>query len=452
MKSSITLLVLIFLSCFASALDVSSTINDPVLILDLDDTAKFELTINSNNNSETYNLYSLNQIELTPSQVSVDGEKSLNVTIKKTSGLQPKNPYSFTYFLKNDEEEFKEVLKIKVMNIEDLIKINSEPNDLSSNQLTFYIENTEGTTVENLNLKLSSIFFNTEETVSLGPNEKKKITVDLTEEEAKLITAGVYIINAEVETLEGTKTIQGRINIGAHSDVQTTEESSGLLIRKNVVIKQNNGNTVEDITIKIEKGIINRIFTTFNQEPNLVNRDQGSVTYTWKKQLKPGETFKLITKTNYLIPVLIILVLIAAFFVIKKFYQTKLEIKKSVKPVRTKGKEYLALRVKIQAKAKQDIENVTITDKIPNVVKIYNKFTTQKPDKIDTKNRRLQWNFGNMKSGEERVVSYVIYSKVKIIGKFTLPETKAVFEKDSQIAETQSNKVYFLTEEERRDD
>ena len=50
-------------------------------------------------------------------------------------------------------------------------------------------------------------------------------------------------------------------------------------------------------------------------------------------------------------------------------------------------------------------------------------------------------------NGEERVFNYLIYSKVGIVGKFSLPEAIAVFEKNNEIHEVKSNKVFFMSEQ-----
>ena len=102
--------------------------------------------------------------------------------------------------------------------------------------------------------------------------------------------------------------------------------------------------------------------------------------------------------------------------------------------------------------AKQKVENVSLIDKIPAVVKVHENFETNKPDKIDTKNRRLQWNIGDLNPGEERVFNYIVYSKVGVVGKFSLPEALVVFEKDNEIHEVDSNKVFFLSEQSYKED
>jgi len=70
-----------------------------------------------------------------------------------------------------------------------------------------------------------------------------------------------------------------------------------------------------------------------------------------------------------------------------------------------------------------------------------------KPDKIDASSRRIHWNIGDLNAGEERLFSYIVYSKVGVVGKFSLPEATAVFEQNDKIKEVESNKVFFMSDQ-----
>ena len=209
----------------------------------------------------------------------------------------------------------------------------------------------------------------------------------------------------------------------------------------------NSGNVLESIQIKLKRNIFSRLFTTFNIEPTLIERNGLAIEYTWiKERLNPTEAYIVKAKTNYVLPFLIIIVTILASLGFKRFSETKVEIKKSVSHVRTKNSEF-ALKIRLSVKAKKDIENVTLIDKVPAIVKIYNKFGLVKPDKIDAASRRLHWHIGDLNAGEERLFNYIVYSKVGIVGKFVLPDALVVFEQEGKIHETSSNKVFFMSDQ-----
>ena len=79
------------------------------------------------------------------------------------------------------------------------------------------------------------------------------------------------------------------------------------------------------------------------------------------------------------------------------------------------------------------------------MAKLYEQFG-RKPDKIDEQTRRLIWDISHLNKGEERVYSYIFYSKVRTVGRFELPSAIVLFEQDGEKREVWSNKTYFVSE------
>ena len=130
--------------------------------------------------------------------------------------------------------------------------------------------------------------------------------------------------------------------------------------------------------------------------------------------------------------------------------RTRLEIKKNVSIVKTKNDEF-ALRVTLKMRACRMLEDVTLIDKIPYMLMIYKKFGIVKPDKFDVARRRIHWRVGDINVGETRVFNYNVYSKVGLVGQFSLPEAVAVFKVDGKVSEADSNKVFFMNDQVRHD-
>ena len=131
--------------------------------------------------------------------------------------------------------------------------------------------------------------------------------------------------------------------------------------------------------------------------------------------------------------------------VTKKYTGTNIVLKKRVSFVRAKGGEF-ALKVSVFVNAKKYIERVNIIDRLPPLVKIYDRFGGERPTRIDEKTRRVEWNFEKLEEGEIRLLSYIIYSKVGIMGKFALPTATAIFEREGTIHEKESNRAFFINE------
>jgi len=456
---SLNIFLISFLAAFliASSPQVSalSVENNPItntIIPDYNQPAKFMLTITGAEEGN-YNIYTLTDVKILPqSPFAINGESQTEIYVYPTENLDERGFYSFSYTLKKiGGESFENTLMVKVTDLEDAIEISSDSNDPEKGKINFWIKNKENADLKNIKAKFSSVFFDFEEEFNLEPYELKEFSIKVDSAELKKISAGSYITRAEFKTDRGIKEVNGKIYLGEKKGIQTEEDSSGILIYTDKITKINIGNVPQTVNIKMKKDIISRLFTNFNIEPSSVDRTGFAVSYSWVKELEPAEVFTVRTRTSYIFPVLILILAVILIVIFRRLAKTKIEIKKSVHPVKTKDGQF-ALRVRLNLKARKSVENVTLNDRIPAIVKIYESFGSVKPDKIDSKNRRIQWSIGNLNAGEERFFSYIIYSKVGVVGKFSLPQATAVYEGAGELHETWSNKVFFLSEQARRDE
>jgi hypothetical protein len=257
--------------------------------------------------------------------------------------------------------------------------------------------------------------------------------------------AGFYTMNAEIKIDDEKAKVEGIIKFVEKDLVTTTKQDYGIIISTKIITKANEGNILTTSETVIRKNILSRLFTTFNPEPDIVEREDTRIYYTWQRQIKPGESLEIVVKTNWLFPLLLILLIVTIVVLVKQSSKTNLVLKKRVSFIRTKGGEF-ALKVTLLASAKKYIEKVNIIDKLPGLVKVYERFGVEKPRRIDEKNRRIEWNFEKLEPGESKLLSYIIYSKVGVIGKFELPSARAIFEKDNKLEETKSNRTFFIAE------
>ena len=443
--------LLIGLLCLAltSALQMSAEYDTDILVRNVDNSIELKLEI-SNASAGIYNLYTLADISIKPSKTFTltSDTATKTFTLTQTENLNVDGYYTFTYTLNHrGVEKISNKMSINFINLDDAIEISSDTIDMDSDKISFYIQNKNPITLKNLSAKFSSVLFKTEKTFDLGPKEKLEIQVDIDKDKLQKTKAGVYIIESVFQTNKGEEKINGNLYLGEKKGITTIEDKTGLLIKTETITKINSGNVVETIQIKTTRNIISRLFTTFNIEPTLTERNNLNVEYTWvKERLNPTEAYTVKTETNYIFPLLILIVIILAFFGVKRFFETKVEIEKSVHHVKTKNGEF-ALKVTISLKAKKNIENASLVDKVPAIVKIYKKFGTVHPDKIDSANRRIHWSIGDLNTGEVRVFTYIVYSKVGVVGKFSLPSALSVFEYNGKIHEVNSNKVFFMSDQ-----
>ncbi len=447
---SLTVLLLILPFTLALNLQIEKISQNEAMIVGVDRPATFDFNITNLGPSTKIQFYNLLGFRMLPSETIVIGafeSKMIKLEVSPIGDFNFTGLYSFPYYIRdvNDKTEMQEALTFRRVEFRDAFDIGAGSFDPESSSVDIYIQNTQNFKFGNIDGKFSSSFFNIEKTFTLGPYERKNFTIQLNKEEFKQLLAGSYTLNADISA-EGQKTnLQTNLEFIEKDIIKTTESQSGVIFRTNVITKTNAGNVVAPENMVIIKNVISRLFTTFNPEPDKVDRSGFIVKYGWSRELKPGESFQVTVKTNSLFPLLLILLIIAAVIISKQYTSSNLVMNKKINFVKAKGGEF-ALKVSVVLSAKKHVDNITIIDRLPPLVTLYEKFGAEKPSRVDTKLRKLEWNINSLEAGEKRVISYVIFSKVGIVGKFSLPPTTAIFERNGKASETESNRAFFVAE------
>ncbi len=420
------------------------------VITDLSEPAIFKLTIKNLGESDIFTIYSLVGIDIYPKTnftIQQGETKILEIQVLPQKAILSKQGYfPFEYKIKNSLNEIQtERLTINIIKLKDAFTISLEPINPKSKKITITIKNKLNYEFLDLNAKFQSIFFNYEDSFSFKKLESKEIKIPLDIEKLKTSVAGNYLLNTNINFKSKSGDIESIIKFLEQPGIETTESKEGFLIKRNEIIKNNVGNTIKPVKITIKKNIFSYLFTTFNIVPTKTNRQGISINYIWEKDLIPNQELKIIIKTNWFFPIIIIIFIIGLYLLIKKTMERELELRKKVSFVKTKGGEF-ALKITIKAKAKKFIERINIIDKLPPLVELYERYGAISPDKVDLKNRRIEWNIPSLNKGEERIFTYIIYSKIGIVGKFELPKAKVVYEKQGTIKETISNRSFFINQ------
>ena len=338
---------------------------------------------------------------------------------------------------------------VKIIDLDEAFEIGASKIDPESNSIYIYLENKINFNFENLDIKVTSPFFGFSEKISLEPYESKEFEISLDNEEFQELMAGFYTLNADIGFQELDVKIEGNIEFLEKDLIETKSEDYGFIIVTKVIEKTNNGNVVTPIETTVKKNALSRLFTSFNEEPSTVKRQGLNIYYTWISDIAPGETSEIKVRTNWLIPLLILLAIYLVVYLTKRYYNPNLILRKRVSFVRAKGGEF-ALKVSIIITAKQYLEKVRLIDRLPPLVKMYERFGGEYPSKVDEKRKKIEWEFNHLEEGEKRIISYVIYSKVGILGRFALPSATAIFEREGKIKDSTSNKAFFVAEQKRK--
>ena len=449
MKSKLIIMFLVmFFAVFLFAGDVSALNLEiekiakvPVVISELNDPAVFNFVIDNNGAGDNVEIYSLVGVSFEPKGTFYlpSGRTTLNVLAYPGESARAKGgTFSFEYQIKGsgDNNIFKDTLSIKIVSLRDLLSV--EPLDIvhGSENVVIRVRNLNNIEVRDAKLNLKSVFFEGEKTFSLRPLESTEIVLPV-KTDIQDVAAGAYVVSLDLAIGDASARFEDSVNYLEKKNVAITQTRKGFLIITTKITKTNNGNLAVKEETGVSKNVLTRLFTTFSTEPLTTERSGLFVSYKWE------ESWILNVRTNYTLPfILVLLVVLSAYFVYL-YSRTSLVLKKRCSFVRTKGGEF-ALKVIINVKTKNRVENVELFDRIPLAAKLYQ--GSGMPHKFDERTGKLSWVVNGLNSGEERIFSYIIYSKLRIVGRLELPVATAHFVKDGKSAYVHSNKAYFASE------
>ena len=457
MKKMIALFLFVMFvlpTVFAVEFQVEKVGSRDVMVRNVNEPATFDLKIKNLGVTDNFQFYNLLGFSMAPKgtvEIKSGETKDIQLIIYPKENLDYKGFYTFEYFIQGSNgEKTSERLTINMVDLKDAVEIGSGDISPETNSIEIFVGNKVNFDFKNLNVEFDSPFFKLEKTFDVQAYEKKSFDVELKKEDFEKLNAGFYTMNANVNFGGETAKIDGTIKFIEKDLTETTTKNYGFIINTQIINKENKGNVVAETEAIIHKNIVSRLFTTFSPEPDSVDRRGLTIYYTWKSDVKPGESLEVTVKTNWLFPFLVIFFIVAIVIFAKHHSKTHLVLKKKVSFVHAKGGEF-ALKVSVIASAKSYVERVSVIDRVPPLVKLYEKFGGERPTRVSKETRRIEWNLNNMMAGETRIMHYVIYSKVGVMGKFALPQTTAVYEKDGKIHETESNKTFFVAEQRKKD-
>ncbi len=453
-KYFLTLIIILLAIPLINAADlkVSQIEKQNVIIKELDNNATFTLSIKNNEDAGDYfRIYSLIGAAIFPKEpfyISSGSEKLLEIlinphreTIRDIEGF-----YSFEYQIKGERTGyFKDDLTIKIIGLNKTFHIRLEDITIDSKEARLRINNLEKINLEKVSFKIPSQFFDFSETLDFTSEEEKAFTIPI---KSSIIDEGITAGEYEAKVLLSINEKEAQqvisFNYLEKGEIVSSSSSEGFIVRKTEITKSNKGNIPVLTSINIRKNALTRLFTTSSEKPTNVERKGLFVDYSWEKEIGVGESETITVKTNYTIPFILLIIIIVAGIGAKLSIAKKVSLKKRVSLVKTKGGEF-ALRIKLRIKAKKRVTNLIISDRLPRMTKLYDK-AGFKPTKIDEKNNKLIWEIGNLNSGEERVFTYIIYSKINIVGNFELPLASASYILDGETQHIFSNKTSFASE------
>lgn len=438
---------LLLVTC-VSALDLTVSKNEtiPIVISELQNPAIFNLSINNLGTSEQVEMYSLVGVSFEPKGKFLLPAGTSNLMVKAyldDAARANDGVYAFDYEIKGTSGAFKDRLTIKVVKLKDVFEITPLSVRYGDSNIIIKVRNVQNIELKDVKVKLKSVFFEGEKTLSFSPFEGFDVTLPVKSESVKDLAAGPYIVTSNLELGNTTIKLENIVKYLEKENIAMEKTGRGWIIRTTTIKKTNEGNLAVPDRIEVTKNILTRLFTSFSVVPLSTERKGLFVHYMWEKELNPGESWSIDVRTNYTLPFVLLVLIAFSAVAVYLYSKTAVVVRKRCSFVRTRGGEF-ALKVILHVKARKSVDNIEIFDRIPRATKLYEK--AGMPHKFDERIGCLSWKIDRLNAGEERVFSYIIYSTIRIVGRLELSPATARFVQDGKSTYVHSNRTYFVSD------
>lgn len=257
---------------------------------------------------------------------------------------------------------------------------------------------------------------------------------------------GTYTLEIKAER-EGSiiGTYKKTFTVGKNPDVQEKiAKENTFLTKKITLIKENAGNLNVQEEIKISLTKLQQLFTITSPAPTHIDNN----VYVWEFELKPGEQGVVTVFIDYRSLAIGIGLIILFAIILIYLYNKKIFITKTVYKVTSEKDGISAIKVRLSIINKtHNIDHVTLVESIPRLMSANGEFGTLKPRSIQKTpmGHKLIWEFGHLKKGEERLITYTLHSKMHLVGTIRLPPAHINYIKRNRHITYKSNSVIFNT-------
>jgi hypothetical protein len=279
---------------------------------------------------------------------------------------------------------------------------------------------------------ISSPLFSKSYRSYLGPIEEKseEFTFELDDYQAPGEYALQLILTYQNETVNE---LERTFSVERIENIQVNSRSSGSFFRDVHVLEiMNDGNDLDTYQAKIATNWFKRIFSRATPAAN-VEKIAGEEYYIWNLELNSREEVHVEVVENYRLLIILLVLLIAGVISYYMLRSPLIAVKEAIL-IKEGGDEGSNLKVRIFIKNRtgKQLDGVNVVDKVPSIATYVKKemLGMASPTKVVTSERKgtvLKWELDLLEPYEERILTYSLTSKLKIVGKMKLPAAKVHF-------------------------
>ncbi|MDD9952984.1 MAG: hypothetical protein OXR66_01465 [Candidatus Woesearchaeota archaeon] len=315
--------------------------------------------------------------------------------------------------------------------------------------LQLELRNRNALNITNMTILLESPHFSKTASVRLAPLSEK--TVDLsglridpltTPDEAEF-SISLYYNGETVNRLEKNYRIKEYTRVQEH----ITEKSFFFKTTKTVTVT-NEGNVDNTAVITIPSGFFKSLFvgSSLDHDRTL---SEGERVLLWKIPLSPNETRVFTYSVNYRIIILLLLLAAAGWIAYMMLRSPVIVLKEAVGIAKPDGMSRVKVRIFIKNRSARLVRGIHVLDKVPSLAEVLKTDSpgSMPPSKIAVSEKQgtlLRWQLDVLEPYEERVLTYQARSKLKIIGKMSLPRSKVKFTAEGKERVVYSNNLELV--------
>jgi hypothetical protein len=169
----------------------------------------------------------------------------------------------------------------------------------------------------------------------------------------------------------------------------------------------------------------------------------------WSVPLEPYGAERFTYTENYRVLVLLVLLAIvgAVFYLLLR--SPVVAIKEAVAIAHREGVSDIKVRVFVKNRSAKLIQGIQVTDRVPSLAEVLKHESpgSMSPTKLavsDKQGTLLRWDLEVLEPFEERILTYQVKSKLKIIGRMRLPNAKIRFTAGGKERAVYSNNIELV--------
>jgi hypothetical protein len=315
--------------------------------------------------------------------------------------------------------------------------------------LRLELHNSNSLNISNLTILVSSPHFSSASVIKLAP--------------LSVHTEDIAGLHTEPTTPPGEAEVsikllyQGKVinqivknyKIKEYTQVQQHVNESKHFFKTDKTIEiRNDGNVRNVATVSVATSFVKSLFIS-SSLPYENGASNGQRVIFWSIPLEPGETRSIVYTENYRILVLLFLLAIICIAAYLLMRSPLVAVKEAVAVAHSDGVSNIKVRVFVKNRSAKAMQHIQVTDKVPSLVDVLKTESpgSLAPSKIAVSEKQgtlLRWELDELEPFEERILTYQVKSKLKIIGRMKLPNARIRFTYKNKERAVYSNNIELV--------